>query len=60
MNQYDKAIIINCDKECEDVIIKPFKIYRIQAAPFILLIKKQNHKIFTVIIKDIKKILKLK
>jgi len=32
----------------------------IQAAPFILLIKKWDYKIFTVIIKDIKKALKLK
>jgi hypothetical protein len=32
----------------------------IQAAPFILLIKKQDYKIFAVIIEDIKKALKLK
>ena len=39
---------------------KPLKIYRIQAVPFILLTKKQDHKIFTVTMEDIKKVLKLK
>ena len=39
---------------------KPLKICVIQAAPFILLIRKQDHKIFTVIMEDIKKVLKLK
>jgi hypothetical protein len=32
----------------------------IQAAPFILLTKKQDYKIFIVIMEDIKKVLKLK
>jgi hypothetical protein len=40
--------------------MKPLKIYIIQAAPFILLAKKQDHKIFIVIIEDIKKALELK
>jgi hypothetical protein len=40
--------------------MKPFEIYIIQAAPFILLVKKRDHKIFIVTIKDIKKVLKLK
>ena len=57
---YNKTITVNYSKECEDVIIKPLKIYRIQATPFILLIKKWDYKIFTVTIKDIKKVLKLK
>jgi hypothetical protein len=39
---------------------KSFKICIIQAAPFILLAKKQNYKIFIVTIKDIKKVLKPK
>jgi hypothetical protein len=40
--------------------MKPFKIYIIQAAPFILLAKKWDYKIFIVIIEDIKKVLKPK
>jgi hypothetical protein len=40
--------------------MKPFKIYIIQAVPFISLIKKQDHKIFVVIIEDIKKALEPK
>ena len=60
LNQYNKAIIINYSKECKNVIIKPLKIYIIQAVPFILLVKKQDHKIFAVIMEDIKKVLKLK
>ena len=39
---------------------KPLEIYIIWAAPFILLVRKQNHKIFIVIMEDIKKVLKLK
>ena len=39
---------------------KPLEIYVIQAVPFILLIRKQNHKIFTVTMEDIKKVLELK
>jgi hypothetical protein len=39
---------------------KPLEIYIIQAVPFILLIKKRDHKIFAVIIEDIKKALELK
>ena len=60
LSQYNKATIINHDKECKDIIIKPLKIYRIQATPFILLIKKQDYKIFIVIMEDIKKALELK
>ena len=32
---------------------KPFKIYIIQAAPFILLARKRDHKIFAITIEDI-------
>jgi hypothetical protein len=60
LNQYDKATPVNHSKEYKNIIIKPFKFCIIQAAPFILLIKKQDHKIFTVIIENIKKVLKLK
>ena len=60
LNWYNKAIILNRNKECENIITKPFKIYKIQAVFFILLIKKQDHKIFIIIIEDIKKVLKLK
>ena len=52
--------MINYNKEYKDIITKPLKIYRIQAIPFILLVKKQNYKIFVITIKDIKKALKLK
>ena len=52
--------MVNYNKKCKDVIIKPFKIYIIQAAPFILLVRKQDHEIFIITIKDIKKALKLK
>jgi hypothetical protein len=45
---------VNYSKECENVIIKPFKICIIQAVSFILLTKKQNYKIFAVTIEDIK------
>ena len=41
-------------------MLKPLEIYVIWAAPFILLIRKQNHKIFIVTMEDIKKVLKLK
>ena len=52
--------MINYNKKCEDIITKPLKICKIQAIPFILLVKKRDHKIFIVIIEDIKKALKLK
>jgi hypothetical protein len=52
--------MINRDKECKDVIIKPLEIYRIWAALFILLVKKRDYKIFIVIMEDIKKVLELK
>ena len=39
---------------------KLFEIRVIQAVPFILLARKQDYKIFTVTIEDIKKVLKLK
>ena len=60
MNQYNKTTTINYNKECKNIITKSLEIYRIQAAPFILLIKKQDHKIFIITIEDIKKVLKLK
>jgi hypothetical protein len=60
LNQYNKATPVNHSKEYKNIITKPLKIYIIQAAPFILLAKKRNYKIFVVIIEDIKKALKLK
>jgi len=60
LNQYNKTITTNRSKECEDDILKPLKIRIIQAAPFILLARKQDYKIFAIIIKDIKKALELK
>jgi hypothetical protein len=51
---------VNHSKECKNIIIKPFKICIIQAAPFILLTKKWDYEIFLVIMEDIKKVLKLK
>jgi hypothetical protein len=60
LNQYNKVTPVNHSKEYKNVIIKPFKIYIIQAIPFILLTKKWDHKIFIVIMEDIKKVLKLK
>ena len=60
LNQYNKATTVNYSKECEDVITKPLKIYIIQAVPFILLVRKWDHKIFIIIIEDIKKALKPK
>ena len=60
LNQYNKATPLNYGKESENVIIKPLKIYIIQAIPFILLTKKQDHKIFIITMEDIKKVLKLK
>ena len=50
----------NYNKEYKDVILNPFKIYIIQAAPFILLAKRQDYKIFAITIEDIKKALELK
>ena len=60
MNQYNKAITVNYNKKCEDIIIKPLKIYIIQTVFFILLIRKQDHKIFVITIENIKKVLKPK
>jgi hypothetical protein len=51
---------VNYNKECKNVITKPFKIYIIQAVPFILLTKKWDYEIFIVIMENIKKILELK
>jgi hypothetical protein len=51
---------VNHSKKYENFIMKPLKIYIIQATPFILLVKKWDYKIFVVIIKDIKKALKPK
>jgi len=50
----------DCNKKCEDVTLKPLKICIIQAAPFISLARKQDYKIFAVIIEDIKKALEPK
>jgi len=50
----------NHSKECEDDILKPLEICIIQAAPFILLVRKRDHEIFAVIIEDIKKALEPK
>ena len=50
----------NHSKKYKDVVLKPLKIRVIQAVPFILLVKKQDYKIFAVIIEDIKKVLELK
>ena len=60
MNKYNKTIPVNYSKECKNVIIKPLKIYIIQAIPFILLTKKWDYKIFVVTMEDIKKALELK
>ena len=51
---------VNYNKEYKNVITKPFKIYVIQAIPFILLTRKRDHEIFVITIKDIKKVLKFK
>ena len=47
-------------KKYKDVVLKPLKIRVIQAAPFMSLTRKQDHKIFIVTIEDIKKALELK
>ena len=47
-------------KKHKDIILKPLEIRVIWAVPFILLVRKQDYKIFTVIMEDIKKALKLK
>ena len=60
LNQYNKTTTANCSKECKDNTLKPLKIYIIQAAPFISLARKRDHKIFAIIIEDIKKALELK
>jgi len=41
-------------------MLKPLKIRIIQAAPFVLLARKQDYKIFAITIEDIKKALELK
>jgi hypothetical protein len=51
---------VNHSKKYKNVITKLFKIYIIQAAPFILLTKKWDYKIFVITMEDIKKVLKLK
>jgi hypothetical protein len=53
-------MLVNYSKEYKNIIIKPLEICIIQAAPFILLTKKQDYKIFIVTMEDIKKVLKLK
>ena len=53
-------MLVDYSKKYKNVIIKPLKIYIIQAILFILLVKKWNYKIFVVTMEDIKKVLKLK
>ena len=53
-------MMVNHGKEYKNIIIKPFEIYMIWAAPFILLVRKWDHKIFAITMEDIKKVLKLK
>ena len=60
LNQYNKTTTADCSKECKDDILKPLKICIIQAAPFILLARKQDHKIFAIIMEDTKKALEPK
>ena len=48
------------NKKYKDIAPKPFKICVIRAAPFILLARKRDYKIFIVTIEDIKKAPKLK
>jgi len=50
----------NYSKDYKDLTSKPLEIHIIQAAPFILLAKKRDYKIFTITIEDIKKALELK
>jgi hypothetical protein len=50
----------DCNKKCKDVTLKPLEIRIIQAAPFISLARKQDYKIFTITIEDIKKALEPK
>ena len=52
--------MMDYSKKYKNITLKPFKICVIQAVPFILLVKKWDYEIFIVIIKDIKKVLKLK
>ena len=47
-------------KKYKNITPKPLEIYIIQAVLFILLVRKQDHKIFIITIEDIKKALKLK
>jgi hypothetical protein len=60
LNQNDKTTTANRSKECEDVTTKPLEIRMIQAAPFISLAKRRDHKIFAVTMEDIKKALEPK
>ena len=60
LNQYNKAITVNYNKKCKDVITKPLKIYIIYAVPIILLARKRDYKIFIITMEDIKKVLKFK
>jgi len=60
LNQHDKATTADRGKECKDVTSKPLEIRVIWAVFFISLAGKQDYKIFAIIIKDIKKVLKPK
>ena len=48
------------NKKYKDIILRPLKIYVIQAIPFILLARKQDYEIFTITIEDIKESTKTK
>ena len=52
--------MVDYGKKYKDIALKSLEIYRIQTAPFILLVKKRDHEIFIIIMEDIKKVLKLK
>jgi hypothetical protein len=51
---------VDYNKKYKNIIMKPLKIYIIQAVLFILLTKKWDYKIFIITMEDIKKALKLK
>ena len=52
--------MIDHSKKYKDITPKPFKICVIQTIPFILLVRRRDHEIFTIIMEDINKVLKLK
>ena len=52
--------MVDYNKKYKDIVPKPLEIRVIRAIPFILLARKQDYKIFTITIEDIKKVLELK